>query len=138
MENVSSLSTSPSSQRPPLGLDELLCFSLYSAGLAFNRVYKSLLDELGLTYPQYLVMVTLWTEDNQTVGGLGRQLFLESNTLTPLLKRLEVSGYISRNRDDADERVVRVSLTAAGRTLQDKANIFRAAFLRQQGFRRKS
>jgi len=128
------LSHEPSSASQPIGLDELLCFSLYSAGLAFNRVYKPLLDELGLTYPQYLVMVTLWAEDNQTVGGLGRQLFLESNTLTPLLKRLEAGGYISRSRDDADERVVRIGLTGAGLALQDKAKHIPGCIFAATGF----
>jgi len=111
----------PIQEKVPLGVEDLLCFSLYSAGLAFNRVYKPLLDELGLTYPQYLVMMALWAEDNLTVGGLGRQLFLESNTLTPLLKRLETSGYIARVRGEEDERVVHIRLTAKGRALGDKA-----------------
>lgn len=98
-------------------LDHFLCFAVYSAGHAFNRVYKPLLDELGLTYPQYLVMVALWASDNQTVGSLGSSLFLESSTLTPLLKRLEAAGYLERRRDEADERQVRVRLTAKGTKL---------------------
>lgn len=102
------------------GADDLLCFSVYSTGLAFNRVYKPLLDDLGLTYPQYLVMVALWAKDDQTVGGLGEQLFLESNTLTPLLKRIEAMDYITRTRDAEDERVVRVRLTATGAALKDR------------------
>jgi DNA-binding MarR family transcriptional regulator len=102
-------------------LDELLCFAVYSAGHAFNRIYKPLLDAIGLTYPQYLVMVALWAEDEQTVGGLGEKLLLESNTLTPLLKRLETMGYLTRRRDESDERQVRVKLTAQGRALQAKA-----------------
>jgi DNA-binding MarR family transcriptional regulator len=106
--------TSPSCS----GADDLLCFSVYSAGLAFNRVYKPLLKDLGLTYPQYLVMVALWAQDDQTVGSLGEQLFLESNTLTPLLKRIEAIGYITRSRDRADERVVRVRLTPEGAALK--------------------
>jgi DNA-binding MarR family transcriptional regulator len=101
--------------------EDLLCFAVYSAGHAFNRVYKPLLDELGLTYPQYLVMLSLWGKDDQTVGELGETLFLESSTLTPLLKRLEAIEYLSRNRDPADERQVRVRLTNAGRALQKKA-----------------
>jgi DNA-binding MarR family transcriptional regulator len=104
---------------PEIG--DLLCFAIYSAGHAFNRVYKPLLDDLGLTYPQYLVMVSLWATDDQTVGDLGETLFLESSTLTPLLKRLEASGYLTRSRDSRDERQVRVRLTRAGRTLQAKA-----------------
>jgi DNA-binding MarR family transcriptional regulator len=106
---------------PPLSLDEFLCFAVYSANHAFNRVYKPLLDKLHMTYPQYLVMVLLWEHDGQTVGELGERLFLESNTLTPLLKRLETLGYIKRNRDPADERQVRVRLTESGRTLRAKA-----------------
>ena len=103
------------------GMDDLLCFAIYSAGHAFNRAYKPLLDQLGLTYPQYLVMVALWTKDNQTVGALGEKLFLVSSTLTPLLKRLEAAGYLARDRDPSDERQVRVRLTKRGAALRDKA-----------------
>ncbi len=107
--------------KPGLRLGDFLCFSIYSAGHAFNRLYKPLLDELGLTYPQYLAMVLLWEEDDRTVGQLGDKLFLESNTLTPLLKRLEAMGYVARSRDSQDERVVRVRLTEEGRALRQKA-----------------
>jgi DNA-binding MarR family transcriptional regulator len=110
-----------SSKDDLLQLEKFLCFSIYSAGHAFNRVYKPLLDNLGLTYPQYLVMVTLWQEDNQSVRSIGSKLYLESSTLTPLLKRLEANGLVSRKRDPEDERSVRVSLTEAGRALRDKA-----------------
>ena len=96
---------------PVLDVDDHLCFAIYSAGHAFNRIYKPLLGELGLTYPQYLVMVALWAKDDQTVGSLGEKLLLESSTLTPLLKRLEGIGYLTRTRDPADERQVRVRLT---------------------------
>ncbi|WP_456776863.1 MarR family winged helix-turn-helix transcriptional regulator [Bradyrhizobium sp. USDA 4369] len=106
---------------PEVKLDELLCFGIYAAGHAFNRVYKQLLDDLNVTYPQYLVMVLLWERDDQTVGELGSRLFLESNTLTPLLKRLEALGYIARRRDPSDERQVRISLTPAGAALRAKA-----------------
>jgi MarR family transcriptional regulator, organic hydroperoxide resistance regulator len=106
---------------PGLKLDDFLCFAVYAANHAFNRVYKPLLDKLNITYPQYLVMVLLWDHDDQTVGELGERLFLESNTLTPLLKRLETLGYIKRSRDPADERQVRVRLTETGRTLRTKA-----------------
>ena len=102
-------------------LEELVCFAVYSAGHAFNRVYQPLLEQVGLTYPQYLVMVTLWAKDDQTVGELGELLFLESSTLTPLLKRLEAAGYLARSRDPSDERQVRIRLTTAGRALQKKA-----------------
>jgi DNA-binding MarR family transcriptional regulator len=109
----------PSASLPEI--DEMLCFSIYSAGHAFNKIYKPLLDELGLTYPQFLVMVALWAKDEQTVGALGEKLSLESSTLTPLLKRLEANGYLARKRDLADERQVRISLTAAGAALRARA-----------------
>jgi DNA-binding MarR family transcriptional regulator len=104
-----------------LRLGEFLCFAVYSASHAFNRVRKPLLDELGLTYPQYLVMVLLWEQDDQTVGSLGEKLFLESSTLTPLLKRLEALGHVKRTRDPVDERQVRVRLTDKGRAMREKA-----------------
>ncbi|KSV72326.1 hypothetical protein N182_29800, partial [Sinorhizobium sp. GL2] len=104
-----------------LALDSFLCFAVYSANHAFTRIYKPLLEELDLTYPQYLVMVLLWEKDDQTVGSLGERLFLESSTLTPMLKRLEAAGYIARVRDKADERQVRVQLTEMGKALRQKA-----------------
>ena len=115
----------------PLG--PLLCFSIYSTGLAFNRVYKPLLDRLGLTYPQYLAMIVLWHRDGQTVSELGEQLFLESNTLTPLLKRLEAGGFVTRRRDRADERVVRISLTDHGRALAGEAACVSDEIMRATG-----
>lgn len=115
-------SSLPTGQGPAdIGLDRFLCFAVYSTGLAFNRVYKPLLDRLDLTYPQYLAMVALWQEDGQTVSQLGDKLFLESNTLTPLIKRLEAAGFVTRRRDTKDERVVRVSLTDSGRALAEQA-----------------
>ena len=115
------MSKKPSSGVQPL-LDQSLCFAVYSAGLAFNRIYKPILDPLGLTYPQYLVMMALWEKDGQGVGELGDLLFLESNTLTPLIKRLEAAGLVKRARDTQDERQVRVSLTASGRELLKQAS----------------
>ncbi|WP_207461029.1 MarR family transcriptional regulator [Azospirillum sp. SYSU D00513] len=103
-------------------LDEFLCFAIHSTARAINRAAKPLLDELGLTYPQYLVMVVLWAEDDQTVGQIGEKLFLESSTLTPLLKRLEQAGYVRRARDAADERLVRVRLTETGRALGHRSD----------------
>jgi DNA-binding MarR family transcriptional regulator len=100
-------------------LSNFLCFAVYSANLAFGRAYKPLLDALGLTYTQYIALVALGEEDDQTVGTLGEKLFLESNTLTPILKKMESLGYIERRRDPADERQVRVSLTPEGRRLID-------------------
>lgn len=104
-----------------IGLNDMLCFAVYAANHAFNRVYRPLLDALGLTYPQYLVMVLLWEADGLRVGDLGARLSLESNTLTPLLKRLEALGHVERVRDPADERQVRVTLTPQGAALRDKA-----------------
>src|SRR5262245_7657899 len=98
-------------------LPNFLCFAVYSANLAFGRVYKPVLDGLGLTYTQYIALVALGDEDDQTVGNLGDKLFLESNTLTPILKKLETMDLIRRKRDPADERQVRVQLAPAGRRL---------------------
>src|SRR5215468_7823129 len=105
-------------------LSEFLCFAMYSANLAVNRLYKPLLDKLGLTYPQYLVLAALYDEDNQTVGNLGDKLFLDSSTLTPLLKRMEKTGYLSRQRDPHDERQVRIRLTQRGRSAREKSMDF--------------
>jgi len=102
-------------------LEDFLCFAIYSANLAYGRAYKPILHELGLTYTQYITIVALWEHDSQTVGGLGEKLFLESNTLTPILKKLEQLGYLRRARDPNDERQVTVSLTEAGRRLREKA-----------------
>ena len=104
-----------------LQLDNQLCFALYSASLAMTKLYKPMLEELGLTYPQYLVMLVLWERDGLTVSQLGERLSLDSGTLTPLLKRLEAAGHVSRIRDVADERRVHVALTAAGRRLKQRA-----------------
>ncbi|HUE65227.1 MAG TPA: MarR family transcriptional regulator [Rhizomicrobium sp.] len=101
-------------------LSNFLCFAVYSANLAFGRAYKPILDRLGLTYTQYVALVALGEEDGQTVGALGEKLFLESNTLTPILKKLEREGFVHRKRDPADERQVRVGLTPAGRRLLEK------------------
>lgn len=103
------------------GLDEQICFAVYSAAHAFNRAYRPFLAELGLTYPQYLVMLVLWEQDDQSVKALGDRLMLDSGTLTPLLKRLEGNGLILRKRGREDERQVLVELTQAGRALRDKA-----------------
>jgi len=102
-------------------LDNQLCFALYSASLAMTKLYKPLLDELGLTYPQYLAMLVLWERDGLMVSELGQRLSLDSGTLTPLLKRLEAAGLVSRLRDVADERRVHIHLTAGGRRLKAKA-----------------
>jgi DNA-binding MarR family transcriptional regulator len=104
-----------------LRLDRQLCFALYAASRAMTRAYGPVLEPLGLTYPQYLVMLVLWETDDRTVGELGDRLGLDSGTLTPLLKRLEQRELIGRSRDPADERVVRIRLTDAGRALRDQA-----------------
>ena len=101
-------------------LSDFLCFAVYSANLAFGKAYKPILDQLGLTYPQYITIIALWEEDHQTVSGLGEKLFLASNTLTPILKKLEAMGYLERQRDPEDERQVRVGLTKSGRRLREK------------------
>ena len=111
-------STTPSDV---LRLDNQLCFALYSTSLAMTKVYKPLLEELGLTYPQYLAMLVLWERDGLMVSELGQKLYLDSGTLTPLLKRLEASGYVSRIRDVEDERRVYITLTSSGRKLKTRA-----------------
>jgi DNA-binding MarR family transcriptional regulator len=104
-----------------LKLDHQLCFALYSASLAMTKLYKPLLEELGLTYPQYLVMLVLWEQDGLMVSELGERLYLDSGTLTPLLKRLATAGLVLRNRAVQDERRVHVTLTPAGRQLKARA-----------------
>ncbi len=104
-----------------LQLDRQLCFALYSASLATTRLYKPLLEPLGLTYPQYLVLMVLWQRDGMSVGELGERLFLDSGTLTPLLKRMEAAGWLSRERAADDERRVLVSLSPEGRALRRRA-----------------
>ena len=107
--------------KPQMPITDMLCFALYSATHAMQAAYKPLLDDLGLTYPQYLVLVSLWSNDNQTVGQLGSALHLESNTLTPLLKRMEGAGHLTRHRDPDDERQVRIRLADQGRALQPQS-----------------
>jgi MarR family transcriptional regulator, organic hydroperoxide resistance regulator len=104
-----------------LQLDHQLCFALYSSSLAMTKLYKPLLDPLGLTYPQYLALLVLWEGDGITVSQLGERLMLDSGTLTPLLKRLESAGLVQRLRDSADERRVLLQLTREGRALKRKA-----------------
>ena len=102
-------------------LADFLCFAIYSANLTFSKAYKPMLEQLGLTYTQYITVVALCEEDDQTVGALGEKLFLESNTLTPILKKLERMGYARRQRDIVDERQVRVCLTDEGRRIREQA-----------------
>lgn len=109
------------SDTPKSLLDQMLCFEVYSTEHAFSRLYKSLLAPLGLTYPQFLVMILLWERNDQTVNGIGGRLGLESSTLTPLLKRMEKAGLVTRKRDHEDERRVRVALTDEGDALRQEA-----------------
>ena len=113
----------------PLLLGNQLCFAIYSTAHAFNRVYKPLLDRLGLTYPQYLVMLVLWERDGVPVKDIGERLFLDSGTLTPLLKRLEAAELIKRTRGTEDERQVLIALTAQGQALREKARTVPQAIL---------
>ena len=105
----------------PLQLGNQLCFAVYSTAHAFNRFYKPLLDRLSLTYPQYLVMLVLWEQDGMSVKEIGERLFLDSGTLTPLLKRMETAGLVKRTRSSQDERQVIVALTPQGEGLKEKA-----------------
>src|ERR1700736_5177638 len=113
----------------PLLLGNQICFAVYSTAHAFNRVYKPLLDRLGLTYPQYLVMMVLWERDGVPVKDIGERLFLDSGTLTPLLKRLEAAQLIKRTRSAEDERQVLIALTSKGQALREKARTVPQAIL---------
>lgn len=112
-----------------LRLDRQLCFALYSASAMFTRLYRPLLDPLGLTYPQYITMLVLWERAPLPVGDIGAALGLDSATLTPLLKRLETAGYVSRTRDPADERRVLVAPTQAGTELRERVVAMRDEML---------
>src|SRR5262245_43255368 len=126
-------------QKPPgdpadvQALDDFLCFAVYSANLAINRALKPVLDDLGLTYLQYIVLVALYEQDDQTVSGLGDKLFLDSSTLTPLLKRMEAMGHLTRQRNPEDEREVRLRLTPQGRSAREKVALARGELLKATG-----
>lgn len=111
----------PDTPQPSVELDDQLCFALYAASRAVTARYRPMLDKMGLTYPQYLVMMLLWETDGQTVGQLGQRLALDSGTLSPLLKRLTAAGLVTRHRRVDDERSVSIVLTEAGRALQSQA-----------------
>ena len=117
----------------PVPLDNQVCYAIYSAGMAIQRLYKPWLDQLGLTYPQYLVLNVLWQEDEQTVGHIGEKLALESSTLTPLLKRLESAGLLRRTRNPHNERQVVIGLTDEGRALRSQAGCLGDALLDTSG-----
>jgi DNA-binding MarR family transcriptional regulator len=114
---------------PSVALDDQLCFALYAASRAVTARYRPMLDELGVTYPQYLVLMLLWEEDGQTVGQLGQRLALDSGTLSPLLKRLTGAGLVTRHRRTDDERSVSVRLTEAGRALEAPARSISAEMI---------
>ena len=118
----------------PLPLDDQLCFSLYAASLAVIRTYKPQLDALGITYPQYLVLLALWDQDGRTVGGLAERLRLESSNVTPLVKRLQASGLVRRERNPVDERQVFVHLTPAGWRAREKCGCLAEGLTAQSGF----
>jgi MarR family transcriptional regulator, organic hydroperoxide resistance regulator len=115
------MASKASSRSANAKLADFLCFAVYSANLAFGKAYRPILDELGLTYTQYITLICLYEQDGQTVSELGGKLFLESNTLTPILKKLEAMGHLLRERSAADERQVVVTLTDAGRQLREQA-----------------
>ena len=114
-------------------LDNQVCFALHSTSLLMTKVYKPLLQALGLTYPQYLAMLVLWEGDGITVGDISARLLTDPGSLTPLLKRLEAEGFITRTRSSADERVVELRLTEHGRSLQQQAEQFPACILEASG-----
>ena len=114
-------------------LDSQLCFSLYATSMAVNRAYKPLLDRLGITYPQYLVLLALWEQDARMVGAIATRLGLESSTVTPLIKRLEAAGLVTRTRNPLDERQVQVRLTNPGAALRDECGCLAEALIERSG-----
>jgi MarR family transcriptional regulator, organic hydroperoxide resistance regulator len=120
-----------------LPLDGQLCFSLYATSMAISRTYKPLLDQLGITYPQYLVLHALWEQDGRAVGAIAERLALESSTVTPLVKRLEAAGFVTRQRNPADERQVQVRLTHRGWALREKCGCLTEAVMKRSGMNAK-
>jgi DNA-binding MarR family transcriptional regulator len=116
-----------------LPLDSQLCFSLYAASMAINRTYKPLLDRLGITYPQYLVLHALWDQDGRSVGAIAERLALESSTVTPLVKRLEAAGHVTRNRNPHDERQVQVRLTERGWAMREQCGCLGETLFERSG-----
>lgn len=116
-----------------LPLDDQLCFALYSASMAVSRAYKPMLDDLGLTYPQYLVLHALWEQDGRTIGAIADRLALESSTITPLVKRLEAAGFVVRERSVEDERRVLVRLTTKGRDMRKACGCLGEALVARAG-----
>ncbi|WID98588.1 MarR family transcriptional regulator [Bosea vestrisii] len=128
------MANTPKPDAPTLPLDGQLCFSIYSASLAIQRVYKPMLDGLGVTYTQYLVLSALWERDGLTISAIGERLALEPSTITPAVKRLEAAGFLSRRRSTVDERLVEVHLTAKGTALHPRTGCLTDALLRNSGF----
>ena len=124
---------SPADPAEITSLNDFLCFAVYSANLAIHRALKPVLDGLGLTYSQYIVLVALYEQDDQTVSALGEKLYLDSSTLTPLLKRMEAMGHLTRQRDPEDERQVRVRLTPQARRLREQAFGYRGGMIEAMG-----
>lgn len=120
-------------QTGPVPMEDQLCFTAYSTSMAIQRAYKPLLDALGVTYPQYLVMNVLWREDGRTVGAIAEELALEPSTMTPLLKRLETAGLVQRARNPDNERQVVITLTKAGYALRERAGCLGEALLDASG-----
>ncbi len=114
-------------------LDDQLCFSLYATSMAITRAYKPMLDQLGITYPQYLVLHALWEQDGRTVGAIAERLALESSTITPLVKRLEAAGFVCRERNPEDERQVQVRLTPRGAEMREECGCLAEALLARSG-----
>ncbi len=119
---------------PTLPLDSQLCFSIYSASIAIHRVYKPMLDDLGVTYTQYIVLSTLWERDGLTISAIADRLALEPSTITPAVKRLESAGFVTRQRSTADERQVQVHLSPKGAELHAKTGCLTETLLRRSGF----
>jgi DNA-binding MarR family transcriptional regulator len=116
-----------------LPLDDQLCFSLYATSMAISRAYKPMLDALGITYPQYLVLHALWEQDGRTIGAIADRLALESSTVTPLVKRLEVAGLVTRTRNPKDERQVQVRLTESGVGMRERCGCLGEALMTRSG-----
>jgi len=114
-------------------LDDQLCFSLYATSMAITRAYKPMLDRLGITYPQYLVLHALWEQDGRTVGAIAERLALESSTITPLVKRLEAAGFVTRERNPDDERQVQVRLTPRGAEMREECGCLAEELLTRSG-----
>jgi DNA-binding MarR family transcriptional regulator len=117
-----------------LPLDEQLCFAIYSVNIAINRIYRPVLEQLGVTYPQYLVLSALWQRDGQTIGAIAARLSLESSTITPLVKRLQSAGFVERERNQGDERQVIVTLSAKGKSLHQESKCLSEKLLEGSGF----